>query len=159
MKSKTSLKVIIVIAVLYLIWLFVVAANDVIRDSEIVLSLRMWSVIGVLIYALFLVLEIVLYLMSSRKAFKEIKLVSETINKVVCSHCHSMFTISDPGNRPIPYVCPHCERSGVLKGRKTGGTTTHITCNQCSTAFEILDAEDHPLTYECPSCHHYGVVE
>ncbi len=159
MKQKDALKIIVLFAILYFIWLFVVALNEVMNGGTLLLELKMWAIIGVVLYALFLLVEVVMYLTVPKEESREIKLVSEAITRVMCSNCKTTFTISDTGVRPMPYTCPNCGKEGALKGKKVEGSKMNVTCPECSASFEIMDTGERPLTYECPYCHHHGVVE
>lgn len=158
MKQKNTLRIIVIISIIYFIWLFIDALYEVMNGTKLLLSLKTWSIIGVVIYIIFLVMEILMYLASSEEKIKEVKLVSPALKKIVCSNCKTTFTISDEGIRPIYYVCPNCGKEGVIKGKKIEGISKLITCSNCDKIFEIIDTGERPLTYECPSCHFRGDV-
>jgi len=158
MKQKNLLKTIVIISIIYFIWLFIVALNETMYGGKILFSLKMWSVIGILLYILFLIIEILLYVTMPKKERREIKLISEVIKKVVCSNCHATFTISDTGVRPLKYTCPVCGKEGVLRGKRVKGAVKSITCSNCGNVFDVFDTGEKPLSYECPSCHYQGVV-
>ena len=159
MNQKKILNLIVLLAILYFLWLFIVALNEIIRETTLLLDLKMWAIIGVVVYAIFLIIEILLYLTRTKEESREIKLVSDVETKVMCSYCKTTFMISDSGIRPIGYTCPHCGKDGALKGKKIEGTKFVISCSQCHDAFEIVDTEERPLKYECPHCHHQGDVK
>lgn len=159
MKRKIILNLIVLFAILYFIWLFIVALVETMNSTIILIELKIWALIGVIIYIFFLMLELALYFTSPIKEEKEYKLISDTITRVMCSNCKTTFTISDNGIRPMAYICPNCNREGALKGNTTEGFQIVITCSRCETDFEIFDTGDRPLSYECPSCHFEGVVE
>ena len=158
MNQKNLLKIVVIASILYFIWLFIVALNETMNGSKILLSLKTWSLIGVVVYVFFLFIEIMVYITTPKKETKEIKLVSEVIEKIVCNSCHTTFTITDTGVRPMKYVCPNCGKEGVLRGKKVKGIVKTITCSSCGDKFEIIDTGERPLTYQCPSCHYEGVV-
>ncbi|RLF47209.1 MAG: hypothetical protein DRN29_03110 [Thermoplasmata archaeon] len=158
MNQKNLLKIVVIASILYFIWLFIVALNETMNGSKILLSLKTWSLIGVVVYVFFLFIEIMVYITTPKKETKEIKLVSEVIKKIVCNSCHTTFTITDTGVRPMKYVCPNCGKEGVLRGKKVKGIVKTITCSSCGDKFEIIDTGERPLTYQCPSCHYEGVV-
>ncbi|HEC75785.1 MAG TPA: hypothetical protein ENI33_00805 [Thermoplasmatales archaeon] len=158
MKQKNLLRIIVIISIIYFIWLFIDALNEVMNGTKLLLSLKTWSIIGVVIYIVFLVVEIILYFATPQEKIKEIKLVSPALKKIVCSNCKTTFTISDDGIRPVYYACPNCGKEGVIKGKKIEGISKLITCSNCDKIFEIIDTGDRPLTYECPSCHFRGDV-
>ncbi|KAA0001774.1 MAG: hypothetical protein FE048_04925 [Thermoplasmata archaeon] len=158
MSHKNLLKIIVIASIIYFIWLFIVALNETMYGEKILISLKMWSIIGVLLYILFLIIEILLYITTPKKEAREIKIVSEVIKKVVCSHCHATFTISDTGVRPLKYTCPNCGKEGVLRGKRVKGIVKSITCSNCGNVFDVFDTGEKPLSYECPACHYQGVV-
>jgi len=155
--NKNLLKAIVIVALLYLIWL-VVAAYFEMEGNKILLSLKYWSLIGVILYVIFLILEIIVYLKSSKKEREEIKIISEALKKVMCSDCKTVFLVSDTGVRPLRYTCPNCGKEGVLRGKTVEGKARKIVCENCNVEFEIFDTGERPLSYSCPNCHFEGVV-
>jgi predicted RNA-binding Zn-ribbon protein involved in translation (DUF1610 family) len=155
--------VIAFISLLYFIWLMVVLLKErgyVLAGTDLFLSLKEWAIIGIILYAIFLVMEIFYYL-STPKEEKEvggIKLVSSVTKKVVCSNCNTVFTITDTGVRPLRYTCPNCGEPGVLRGKTAEGVRKSITCDECEHTFEVYDTGERPLKYECPKCHFEGII-
>ncbi len=158
MSQKNLLKLIIIISITYFIWLAIVTINEIKFGYNLLLSLKSWSIIGMAIYILFLILEIIIYISTPKKEIKEIKIVSEALKKVFCSNCKTTFTISDTGVRPLRYTCPNCGMEGVLKGRTTEGRRLKVICQNCNNEFEIFDTGEKPLIYECPNCHSKGEI-
>ena len=159
MNQKKMLNLIVLIAILYFIWLFSMALNEIVRETTFLFELKLWAVIGVVLYAIFLIIEIFLYLTKSQDKPREIKLISDIETKVMCSYCKTTFTIADSGIRPIGYTCPNCGKDGALKGKKIEGAKATVNCSQCNNTFEIIDSGERPLQYECPHCHHQGDVK
>ena len=159
MNQKKMLNLIVLLAIIYFLWLFAVALNEIIRETTLLLDLKMWAIIGIVLYAVFVIIEVFLYLTQEKGGTREIKLVSDVETKVMCSYCKTTFLISDSGIRPIGYTCPNCGKDGALKGKKIEGSKSTINCSQCNHVFEIVDAGERPYQYECPHCHHQGAVE
>ncbi|HHF56165.1 MAG TPA: hypothetical protein ENL42_04535 [Thermoplasmatales archaeon] len=158
MNQKNLLKVIVIVSIIYFIWLFIVAMQQARGGGEILFPLKIWAIAGIILYIFFLLVELIVYATTPKTEGKEIKIVSEVIKKVMCSQCHTTFTISDTGVRPLKYTCPNCGKEGVLRGKRVKGVARHITCSNCGNEFDVLDTGEKPLTYVCPSCHHEGVV-
>ena len=158
MNQKNLLKVIVIVSIIYFIWLFIVAMQEAMKGGVILFSLKIWSIVGIILYIFFLLVELLVYISTPKAEGKEIKIVSEVIKKVVCSQCHTTFTITDTGVRPLRYTCPNCGKEGVLRGKRVKGVAKRITCDNCGNEFDILDTGEKPLTYVCPSCHYEGVV-
>jgi Zn finger protein HypA/HybF involved in hydrogenase expression len=160
MKQKGVLNVIVLSAIVYFIWLFIVALNEVLNGTKLLVELRLWALIGVVVYAVFLVLEIIMYVMAGpSEPEREYKLVEEVPARVVCSNCKTVFTIMDPGTRPLAYTCPHCGEDGALRGKKIEGIATVLTCRECDLTFEIMDTGERPIEFICPHCQCEGVVQ
>ncbi|MCD6474143.1 MAG: hypothetical protein J7K47_04475 [Thermoplasmata archaeon] len=158
MDRKTTIRVIFVVSLLYFIWLILVAANDSFWSYDLYLSFKGWSIIGSVIYAAFIIIEVLLYITAPREEEEEIKIVSEAIKKIVCSNCKTVFTIRDTGVRPLKYKCPNCGMEGVLRGKSVKGKRISVQCDKCGNEFEIFDTGERPLIYRCPVCHYQGEV-
>ncbi len=158
MDRKILLKAIFVISLLYFIWLIVAAANESFWNYNLYLSFKTWSIIGIIVYAAFIVIEVLLYVTAPKEEEEEIKIVSEAIKKIVCSNCKTVFTIRDTGVRPLKYKCPNCGMEGVLRGKNIKGKRLAIECDKCGSDFEIFDTGERPLKYKCPTCHYEGVL-
>lgn len=158
MNKKLASKIIVLVSFIYFIWLVITAVVEVFYNSKIFLSLKEWSIVGIILYILLLLVEVVIYISTPEKKEKETKIVSEVIKKVVCSHCKTKFTVSDTGVRPLYYTCPNCGKEGALKGRVVEGESRFIVCSNCESEIEIFDTGERPLHYECPSCHVEGVL-
>lgn len=159
MKRKTILNVIVILAILYFFWLFIVALAETMNGTTLLLELKLWAIIGVIIYILFLAVELILYFTAPIKEGTKYQPISETATRVMCSNCKTTFTISDTGVRPMAYTCSNCNKKGTLKGNTIECSQVFITCSRCDTDFDIIDTGNRPLSYECPSCHFEGVVE
>ena len=158
MDRKTLLKAIFVISLLYFIWLIMAVANETFWSYNLYLSFKTWSIIGIIAYAAFIIIEVLLYITSPKEEEEEIKIVSEAIKKIVCSNCKTVFTIRDTGVRPLKYKCPNCGMEGVLRGKSVKGKRLAIECDKCGNEFEIFDTGERPLKYKCPVCHYQGVL-
>ena len=158
MKKIGILKAIVILAVVYFLWLFIVAVNDALGGSDIVVDLKTWSFIGIALYAVMLATELMVYVLYPEEEKDEIKVVSEAIKQVTCSNCNTVFKISDTGVRPLRYTCPNCGMEGVLRGKKVEGIKKVITCESCHNNFEIIDTGVRPLKYVCPVCHYEGAI-
>ena len=154
--NKNLLKIIVIVSLVYLAWLILVAFYEI-KGVEILLSLKYWSIIGIILYASFLFIEFLIYMTPPAKR-EEIKIVSEALKKVMCSDCKTIFLISDTGVRPLRYTCPNCGKEGVLRGKTVEGKARKIVCENCNVEFEIFDTGERPLSYSCPNCHFEGVV-
>jgi len=151
------------ISLLYFAWLMVVVLKErgyILAGTNLFLSLKEWAIIGIILYAIFLVVEIFYYLSSSKekKEVEGIKLVSAVTKKIVCSNCNTVFNITDTGVRPLRYTCPNCGEVGVLRGKTAEGIRRSIICDECKNTFEVYDTGERPLKYECPSCHFEGTI-
>ncbi len=158
MKPNNLLKAIVILAVIYFLWLFIVAIKDVMGGDGILLTLKTWSIIGIAFYILLLIVEIMVYAFTPREEAEEIKVVTEAIKQVTCSNCKTVFNITDTGVRPLKYTCPNCGMEGVLRGKKVEGIKRTITCESCQNNFEIIDTGEKPLKYVCPVCHYEGEI-
>ncbi|MCD6572786.1 MAG: hypothetical protein J7K95_01660 [Thermoplasmata archaeon] len=158
MDRKTLLKAIFVISLLYFIWLIMAVANETFWSYNLYLSFKTWSIIGIIAYAAFIIIEVLLYITAPKEEEEEIKIVSEAIKKIVCSNCKTVFTIRDTGVRPLKYKCPNCGMEGVLRGKSVKGKRLAIECDKCGNEFEIFDTGERPLKYKCPVCHYQGVL-
>ena len=158
MDRKTLLKAIFVISLLYFIWLIMAVANETFWSYNLYLSFKTWSIIGMIAYAAFIIIEVLLYITAPKEEEEEIKIVSEAIKKIVCSNCKTVFTIRDTGVRPLKYKCPNCGMEGVLREKSVKGKRLAIECNKCGNEFEIFDTGERPLKYKCPVCHYQGVL-
>ncbi len=155
--------VITFISLIYFMWLMVVVLKEkgyILSGTNLFLSLVEWAIVGTIIYAVFLIIEIFYYLSIPRekKMAEGIKLFSAVTKRVVCSSCNIVFTITDTGVRPLRYTCPNCGGEGVLRGKTAEGERKEIKCEKCENSFEIYDTGERPLKYECPSCHFEGTV-
>lgn len=159
MERDTLAKIIVVVSIVYFIWLIFVASNEMYFKINLLLSLKIWSIIGIVVYALFFIIEIIIYKGKPKKGAREIKIVSEALKKVACNNCNTTFTISDTGVRPLKYTCPNCGKEGVLKGRAIKGRIKEIVCSNCKNRFEIFDSGQRPLSYMCPNCHFEEVLQ
>ena len=158
MKKIGMLKAVVILAVIYFLWLFIVAVNDALGGGGILVDLKTWSLIGIALYAILLIVELMVYFLIPGEEKEEIKVVSEVIKQVTCSNCNTVFKISDTGVRPLKYTCPNCGMEGVLRGKKVEGVKKIITCESCSNSFEVLDSGERPLKYICPICHYEGEI-
>ncbi len=158
MNKKNLLKLIIVLAIIYFIWLSIVILNEIKFNYNLILPLKIWSIIGIFLYAIFLLSEILIYLTLPKKEIEEIKIVSEALKKVFCNNCKTVFNISDTGVRPLKYECPNCGMEGVLRGKVAEGKILKVLCKNCGNEFEIFDVGEKPLIYECPNCHVKGEI-
>ena len=158
MDRKTASKIIFVISLIYFLWLIVAAANNVFWKYNLYLSFKDWSIVGASLYIFFIIIEVLIYATIPQKKEEEIKIVSEAIRKVVCSNCHTVFTIRDTGVRPLKYKCPNCGMEGVLRGKSEKGKTIEVECEKCGNKFEVFDTGERPLKYKCPVCHYEGVL-
>jgi len=152
------------VSLLYFLWLMVAVLKDrgyILSGTDIFLSLKEWAIIGIILYAVFLIAEIFYYLSTQKeeKGAEGIKLVSAVTKRVVCSNCNTVFTITDTGVRPLRYTCPNCGMEGALRGKTAEGIRRHIKCEGCENEFEIYDTGERPLKYECPKCHFEGTIE
>lgn len=156
--------VITFISLLYFLWLMVVVLKErgyILSGMNLRLSLKEWAIVGIILYAIFLIIEIFYYISipKEEKGADGIKLVSTATKKIVCGNCNTVFTITDTGVRPLRYTCPNCGEEGVLRGKIAEGTMKKIRCERCDSPFDIYDTGVRPLKYECPSCHFEGVIE
>ena len=158
MKQNNLLKAIVILAVIYFLWLFIVAIKDVMGGDGILLTLKTWSIIGAAFYIILLVVEILVYALTPQEEAEEIKVVAEAIKQVTCSNCKTIFNITDTGVRPLKYTCPNCGMEGVLRGKKVEGIKRTITCDSCQNNFEVIDTGEKPLRYVCPVCHYEGAI-
>ena len=158
MNKKSVSKAVVIVSFIYFIWLIVASAAEVFGGIKIFFSLKEWSIIGIFIYIVLLLIEVYVYFTIPEKKTKEMKIVSEVMKKVVCSECKTKFTISDTGVRPLPYTCPNCGKEGTLRGKVIEGKSRFVTCSNCQNEFEIFDTEERPLYYECPQCHFKGAI-
>ena len=164
-EKARGVAVIAFVSLLYFLWLMVVVLKDrgyILSNTETFLSLREWAIIGILLYAIFLIVEVFYYLSASRgeaAGAEGIKLVSAVTKKIVCSNCNTVFTITDTGVRPLRYTCPNCGMEGALRGKTAEGVRRNIKCGECGNTFEIYDTGERPLKYECPKCHFEGQIE
>ncbi|MEA2054069.1 MAG: hypothetical protein U9O96_02970 [Candidatus Thermoplasmatota archaeon] len=155
--------VITFISLIYFMWLMVVVLKErgyILPNADLFLSLREWAIIGIILYAVFLIIEIFYYLSTPKKeeGAEGIKLVSAVIKKVFCNNCNTVFSITDTGVRPLRYTCPNCGGEGALRGKIAEGIRKNIKCGRCENLFEIYDTGERPLKYECPECHFEGAV-
>jgi len=157
MGKKIVLKVIFVASLLYFIWLIMAAVNESFLKYNMYFSIKTWSIIGIALYLIFILIEAIFYLSQPHEE-KEVKIVTEAIKKVVCSNCKTTFTIKDTGVRPLKYTCPNCGMEGVLRGKNLKGKKMNVLCEKCHNEFEIFDTGERPLAYECPVCHYKGVL-
>jgi len=163
-EKARGVAVIAFVSLLYFLWLMVVVLKDrgyILSDTNIFLSLKEWAIIGTVLYAIFLIVEIFYYLSAPGEegGAEGIKLVSAVSKKIVCSNCNTVFTITDTGVRPLRYTCPNCGMEGALRGKTAEGVRKRIKCGECENTFEIYDTGDRPLKYECPKCHFEGEIE
>ena len=157
MEKKIISKTMFMASLLYFIWLIIAAVNESSLKYNMYLSLKTWSIIGIVLYLVFIAIEIIFYLSQPHEE-KEVKIVTEAIKKVVCSNCKTTFTIKDTGVRPLKYTCPNCGMEGVLRGKNIKGKKINILCEKCHNEFEVFDTGERPLAYECPVCHYKGVL-
>lgn len=155
--------VITFISLLYFLWLVVVLLQDqgyLPGSIDLVLSLRDWAIVGIILYAAFVMVLVYYYLTTGpqEKRAEGIKLVSAVTTRVVCDNCHTVATISDTGTRPLRYSCPNCGRQGVLRKKTAQGRRRNISCQHCENYVEIYDTGERPLSYECPHCHFEGAL-
>ncbi len=158
MKKIGLLKTVVILAVIYFLWLFIVAVNDAMGGNGILLRLKTWSFIGIALYAILLIVEIMIYFLYPGEEKEEIKVVAEAIKQVTCSNCKTVFKISDTGVRPLKYTCPNCGMEGVLRGKRVEGVKKIITCESCQNSFEVIDTGEKPFKYVCPVCHYEGAI-
>ena len=162
-KRVRGAAVITFISVLYFIWLMIVVLQDqgyILSGTDMPLSLQWWAIIGIILFAVFFLAELYLYLTAPRREPRSegIKLVSAVTTKVMCSDCHTVFTISDTGTRPLKYTCPNCGQSGALRKQMAAGVRKNVQCERCENVFEIHDTGERPLKYTCPECHHVNAL-
>ncbi len=162
-KRVRGAAVITFISILYFIWLMVAVLQDqgyILAGTDVPLSVQWWAVIGIILFAVFFLAELYLYLTAPRPEPRSegIKLVSAVTTKVMCSDCHTVFTISDTGARPLRYTCPNCGQSGALRKHMASGVRKNVQCERCENVFEIHDTGDRPLRYTCPDCHHVNAL-
>ena len=155
--------VITFISLLYFLWLVVVVLQDqgyLLEGTDLVLSLRDWAIVGIILYAVFVMVLVYYYLTTGtpEKRTEGIKLVSAVTTRVVCDNCHTVFTISDTGVRPLRYSCPNCGEQGALRRKTIQGRRKNIACHHCENYFEVYDTGERPLSYECPHCHFEGAL-
>jgi len=162
-KRVRGAAVITFISVLYFIWLMVAVLQDrgyILSGSDLPLSVQWWAVIGIILFAVFFLVELYMYLTAPGKERRTegIKLVSAVTTKVVCSDCHTVFTISDTGARPLRYTCPNCGQEGALRRQMASGVRKNVQCERCEHVFEIHDTGERPFKYTCPDCHHVNAL-
>jgi len=155
--------VITFLSLLYFIWLVIVVLKDqgyLLENTNLFLSLEEWAIIGIILYAIFVIVLIYYYLTLAPegKTSAGIKLVSAVTTRVVCDKCHAVITLSDAGTRPLRYACPNCGKQGALRRNIIQGKRRNIACQRCDDLFEIYDTTERPLTYECPHCHFEGAL-
>ena len=151
------------LSLLYFIWLIIVVLKNqgyLLENTDLFLNLEEWAIIGIILYAIFVIVLIYYYLTLAPecKTSGGIKLVSAVTNRVVCDKCHTVITISDTGTRPRRYTCPNCGKQGALRRNTIQGKRRNIACQRCDGFFEIYDTNERPLTYECPHCHFEGAL-
>jgi predicted RNA-binding Zn-ribbon protein involved in translation (DUF1610 family) len=155
--------VITLLSLLYFVWLVIVILQDqghILANTDLVLNLQEWAIIGIILYAIFVIVLVYYYLTLAPKeeSSKGIKLVSAVTTRAVCDNCHTVITISDTGTRPLRYDCPNCSKQGTLRHNTVEGTPKDVACERCEESFEIYDTGERPLTYECSHCHFEGVL-
>jgi hypothetical protein len=155
--------VITLLSLIYFAWLVIVILQDqgyVLENTDLILNLQEWAIIGIILYSIFVIVLAYFYLTLApkEKSSNGIKLVSAVITHAVCDNCHTVITISDTGSRPLAYTCPNCGKQGALCSNTVQGTRKTIPCERCEEYFEIYDTGERPLTYECSHCHFEGVL-
>jgi len=158
-EKKRVAAVLTFIAFIYFLWIIVVALKEngyIFSTTNFFLSLREWAIIGILLYLIFVIIEVYYYLSAPKeeKKIEGIKLVSTVKKKVMCNNCKTVFTIADTGKRPLRYSCPNCGEEGVLRGTTAEGIRKMVACENCKNIFEIYDTGERPFSYRCPKCHY-----
>lgn len=157
--KKRAAALLTFLAILYFIWILLVILKEneyIFTTTSFFLPLREWAIIGILLYLIFVIIEIYYYLSSPKegKKVEGIKLVSTVTKKVMCNNCNTVVSISDTGKRPLRYTCPSCDGEGVLRGTTAEGVRRMIACENCQHIFEIHDTGERPFVYQCPQCHY-----
>jgi len=134
--------VITFLSLLYFIWLVIVVLKDqgyLLENTNLFLSLEEWAIIGIILYAIFVIVLIYYYLTLAPegKTSAGIKLVSAVTTRVVCDKCHAVITLSDAGTRPLRYACPNCGKSYLPPGAAGAGPAVaeeaKDICPHCET--------------------------
>jgi len=158
-EKKRVAAVLTFIALLYFLWIIIVVLKEngyIFATTNFLLSLREWAIIGILLYLIFVIIEVYYYLSfpKEEKKVEGIKLVSTVTKKVMCNNCKTVFTIADTGKRPLRYTCPNCGGEGALRGTVAEGIRKMVACEKCKNIFEIYDTGERPFAYKCPECHY-----
>lgn len=157
--KKRAAAILTFLALLYFLWIIVVILKEneyILATTDLFLSLREWAIIGILLYLIFVIIEVYYYLSFPKKEKKVegIKLVSTVTKKVMCNNCNTVVAISDTGKRPLHYTCPSCGGEGVLRGTTAEGIRKMVACGNCKNIFELHDTGERPFIYRCPKCHY-----